>query len=103
MKTEGTGDRDSGMWSGSTYDTVTEWTKHHDNTPAGSYTKMFILAQCGACYAILLGVINCDDVGGVTQYQHLVNDVIDGKQSCKLNEFPMIFNTCFFRSPVYNS
>jgi hypothetical protein len=83
VKTEGTGDRDSGMWSGSTYDTVTEWTKHHDNTPAG--------------------VINCDDVGGVTQYQHLVNDVIDGKQSCKLNEFPMIFNTCFFRSPVYNS
>ncbi|CAI8058270.1 hypothetical protein GBAR_LOCUS31676 [Geodia barretti] len=43
-KTEGTGDRDSGMWSASTYDTVTEWTKHHDNPSAGAI---------------------CDDVGGV--------------------------------------
>jgi hypothetical protein len=50
-KTEGTGDRDSGMWSGSTYDTVTEWTKHHDNPPAGTHT--FIAAQCGTSYAIL--------------------------------------------------
>ena len=31
------------------------------------------------------------------QYQHLVNDVTDGKQSCKLNEFLMIINKCFFQ------
>ena len=31
------GDRDSGLWSGSAYDTVNEWTKHHDKPPTGSW------------------------------------------------------------------